>query len=301
MPSSAHLAYARKKGPGRPPNAWIIYRKTKLPTLPPVAPGQSRRCQAEVSRIISKMWREEPDHVKAEYERMAEEQKALHLRMNPGYKFAPVSRADKDRQKAADAAQKELQRANSKKARAGPYMVPILAAPPSGHIPAAYRDPARLFGQAGPSPHMSGASSPTSTKSAPQPLPLPDQRSQSHATQSSAHSLPIAETYQNQQNYRSSSAPVTYMIPMPPMPPPQTRQVHPPLPNPDLYQPQIHQQPQQHQTVTSELSSWNQISQSDGQVTVHGVTAEVRIFYTCADVDIPFLHVISRVTRHINQ
>src|SRR5882724_9199923 len=68
MPSSAHLAYARKKGPGRPPNAWIIYRKTKLPTLPPVAPGQSRRCQAEVSRIISKMWREEPDHVKAEYE-----------------------------------------------------------------------------------------------------------------------------------------------------------------------------------------------------------------------------------------
>lgn len=261
-----------------------------LPTLPPVAPGQSRRCQAEVSRIISKMWREEPDHVKAEYERMAEEQKALHLRMNPGYKFSPVSRADKDRQKAADAARKELQRANSKKVRAGPYMVPILAAPPSAQIPAAYHHPAQLFGQAGPSPHMSGASSPTSTKSAPQPLPPPDQRSQPNATRSSAHPSPIAETLQNQQNYRSLSAPVAYMTPMPP---PQTRQVHPPLPNPELYQ------PQQHQTITSELSSWNQISRSDSQVTIHGVTAEVRIFYAC--VIYPFLYVISRVSRHINR
>jgi len=87
------------------------------------------------------------------------------------------------------------------------------------------------------------------------------------------------------------------MTPMPPMPPPQTRQVHPPLPNPDLYQPQIHQQPQ---TTTSELTSWNQISRSDGQVTVHGVTAEVRIFYVCTEI-YPFLYVISRVTRRINR
>ena len=269
--------YARQKGPGRPPNAWIIYRKTMLPTLPPVPPGQPRRCQAEVSRIISKMWREEPDHVKAEYERMAEQEKALHLQLNPGYKFSPVSKAEKDKLKAAEAAQKELDRSNSKKGRnrGGPYMVPILAAPSSAHVLPAYYDPARLFGHAGPSPHMSGASSPTSTKSAPLHLPRSDQASQSHPTRSSSHSSPIAETYQNQQNYRPSSAPVTYLTPMPP---PQTRQVHPPLPNPDLYQPQLHSQPQQHETFAVDLTPWNHNPTYDGQVTMHGVSAEVRRF-----------------------
>ena len=79
--------------------------------MPPVAPGQPRRAQAEVSKIISDMWRQEPDHVKAKYERMAEQAKAEHRMMYPNYKFSPESKQEKEMRKAAKAAEKELKRA----------------------------------------------------------------------------------------------------------------------------------------------------------------------------------------------
>src|SRR3954452_3795475 len=39
--------------PPRPPNAWILYRSDKLRQLPPTEPGNPRRAQAEVSKMIS--------------------------------------------------------------------------------------------------------------------------------------------------------------------------------------------------------------------------------------------------------
>jgi hypothetical protein len=62
------------------------------------------------------------------------------------------------------------------------------------------------------------------------------------------------------------------------MPPVQTRHpdiVHPPLPDPNQYQP--HSQPplQQHENFNNDLTVWTHIPSKDGQVTLQGVTAEV--------------------------
>ncbi|EPQ57488.1 high mobility group box, partial [Gloeophyllum trabeum ATCC 11539] len=75
--------------PPRPPNAWILYRSDKLKTLPPVPPGMPRRAQADVSREISLMWKNEREEVRAQYERLAEVRKAQHQNAYPGYRYHP--------------------------------------------------------------------------------------------------------------------------------------------------------------------------------------------------------------------
>lgn len=105
--------------PPRPPNAWILYRSIKLkemkaqPDFPPkvqkntkvsnndssdsssevavTAPikGKSACLQAEVSRIISTMWKNENAKVKADYVKMAEDRKKQHTDMFPDYKYKP--------------------------------------------------------------------------------------------------------------------------------------------------------------------------------------------------------------------
>ncbi|KAH8926201.1 hypothetical protein BT69DRAFT_1201680, partial [Atractiella rhizophila] len=61
----------------RPRNAWIIYRSEKLKELKPQAP------QAELSKALGEMWRNEPPEVKKEYERKAEVEKAQHNKAFP--------------------------------------------------------------------------------------------------------------------------------------------------------------------------------------------------------------------------
>ncbi|KZV69342.1 high mobility group box, partial [Peniophora sp. CONT] len=79
----------------RPPNAWIIYRSDKLKELGKPKSGQPKVPQAEISKSISLMWRNETEDVKKKYERMAEYAKAEHARMYPNYRFAPMKKADK--------------------------------------------------------------------------------------------------------------------------------------------------------------------------------------------------------------
>ena len=79
--SNASQPQAGDKKPPRPPNAWIIYRSDKLKELGKPKPGQPKVPQAEISKSISLMWRNETDEVKKKYERMAEYAKAEHARM----------------------------------------------------------------------------------------------------------------------------------------------------------------------------------------------------------------------------
>ncbi|KDQ57658.1 hypothetical protein JAAARDRAFT_93592, partial [Jaapia argillacea MUCL 33604] len=79
----------------RPPNAWILYRSDKLKSLPPVPAGAPRRAQADVSREISLMWKNETEIVRSEYERRAELKKAQHQQLYPNYRYHPVSKAEK--------------------------------------------------------------------------------------------------------------------------------------------------------------------------------------------------------------
>lgn len=142
--------------PPRPPNAWILYRSAKFkefkakqesaPSSGGVTPPLSAcptsvtsqvpshpGLQAEVSRIISDMWKTERQDVKMEYVKLAEEKKNQHMEMFPDYKYRPkrqqvisaVAAASKseDEEKLASAA------AEKKKAKAK-----ALAKPTPGSI-----------------------------------------------------------------------------------------------------------------------------------------------------------------------
>ncbi|KAH7915236.1 hypothetical protein BJ138DRAFT_1109913 [Hygrophoropsis aurantiaca] len=158
--------------PPRPPNAWILYRSDKLKSLPPT---EHRRAQAEVSRLISNMWRSESDVVKLEYERRADARKAEHQRLYPNYRFQPVKREDKERAREEKKLAKERARAESKrgKARHSPYATPPVAGPSGSqhHLAApqpqymAMYNPEQRYGRDGPSPPLSAASSPNDTSS----------------------------------------------------------------------------------------------------------------------------------------
>ncbi|KAG2153633.1 uncharacterized protein EDB93DRAFT_1248537 [Suillus bovinus] len=182
--------------PPRPPNAWILYRSDKIKVLPPAEPGQRSRAQADVSKLISDMWRNESDAVKLEYERLADAKKAEHQRLYPDYRFQPMKKEEKERLKEAKRQSKERAREKKKtrgraNAVAGPsqeqreavvqpvqehqqqHVVPAMAyAPPYPlpgmmpvqNVPAyqnyAYPTPEMQFGAGGPSPPLSAASSP---------------------------------------------------------------------------------------------------------------------------------------------
>lgn len=110
--------------PPRPPNAWILYRTDKMRELQrqrdaamansngfciPTRPSRrSRRSaggkasrhstgggalQAEVSRVVSHMWKYETPDRRAEYAQLAQEHKALHRQRYPDYKYQPRRRS----------------------------------------------------------------------------------------------------------------------------------------------------------------------------------------------------------------
>jgi hypothetical protein len=191
--------------PPRPPNAWILYRSDKIKVLPPAEPGQRSRAQADVSKLISDMWRNESDAVKLEYERLADARKAEHQRLYPDYRFQPMKKEEKERLREEKRQLKERAREKKKtrgraNAVAGPSQVQheavaqqpiyepkpqqavstVAYAPPyvlpgvmpvqkvPSHAPHhhyAFLDPEVQFGLVGPSPPLSAASSPNPSSS----------------------------------------------------------------------------------------------------------------------------------------
>jgi hypothetical protein len=147
--------------PPRPPNAWILYRSDKLRQLPPTEPGNPRRAQAEVSKMISNMWKNESEAVRNEYERRADAKKAEHQQMYPNYRFQPMKKEEKERMRTEKRSEKEKERTQSRKTRHRshvPYIASSIAASMPSMIP--LYNPEAHFGPTGPSPPMSAASSP---------------------------------------------------------------------------------------------------------------------------------------------
>ncbi|KAJ3043288.1 hypothetical protein HDV00_005291 [Rhizophlyctis rosea] len=70
----------------RPPNSFILYRREKHPHVLSTNPTISNN---EISKIVAKMWREEPDDVKWAYKMRSEEEAGKHREEFPGYKFRP--------------------------------------------------------------------------------------------------------------------------------------------------------------------------------------------------------------------
>ena len=151
--------------PPRPRNSWILYRRDQLRRLP-----RGQMTQADVSQLISKMWREAPAHVHAEYERLAEEEKAEHKRMFPDYRYRPMKKEDKERMKEAKKKTKELERQEKNPRRRIQKTVDVSSSSPASQITTLIVDPPHLrYGPAGPTPPLSVASSPSNASSSPVP------------------------------------------------------------------------------------------------------------------------------------
>ncbi|PVG02983.1 hypothetical protein CPB86DRAFT_811111 [Serendipita vermifera] len=95
--------------PPRPANAWILYRSDKMKGMVP-EPGQPRQPQADISKLIAAMWKNENPEVRAHYEALSDMKKAEHLALYPGYRFQPMKKADKDKFRAEKKAEKEREK-----------------------------------------------------------------------------------------------------------------------------------------------------------------------------------------------
>jgi HMG (high mobility group) box len=76
--------------PPRPPNSWILYRSSKsreiraqLQSASGTATVSSRDRQAEISRLVSNMWKNESQEVKDHYSALAEEKRVDHRQRYP--------------------------------------------------------------------------------------------------------------------------------------------------------------------------------------------------------------------------
>ncbi|KAG6813688.1 hypothetical protein H0H92_008536 [Tricholoma furcatifolium] len=169
----------------RPPNSWILYRSAMVNLIPPPEPGTSRS-QADVSKLISTMWKYEEDSVRREYERRAEEKKLEHAAMYPHYRYAPKSKEEKEEIRRAK--EESRKRKKTKKARYSPMADAATSRrrrsarnPPLTSHSVPYlspRTPEHTDG--GPSPPMSAAPSPSPEPSEP-PEPFSAQNEPIHS------------------------------------------------------------------------------------------------------------------------
>ncbi|KAK7416209.1 hypothetical protein QQZ08_012087 [Neonectria magnoliae] len=67
----------------RPPNSWILYRTSKSQEVANQNPGITA---AQISTVVSSMWKNEAPEVKAYWQGLAEEEERKHKAQHPGYK-----------------------------------------------------------------------------------------------------------------------------------------------------------------------------------------------------------------------
>ena len=118
------------------------------------------------------MWREAPEHVHAEYERRAEEEKAEHKRQFPDYRYRPVKKEVRERMKEAKKKSKELERQEKNPRRRTQKTTNVSSSSPASvpQIATSHVDPPHLrYGPAGPTPPLSVASSPSDASASPVP------------------------------------------------------------------------------------------------------------------------------------
>ncbi|KAJ3482094.1 hypothetical protein NLI96_g7218 [Meripilus lineatus] len=109
--------YDKDGQPPRPRNSWIIFRTEMLNKRGPPEPGTKKQPQADVSKVIAKLWHDAPPDIREEYERKAANEKAEHERKYPNYKYKPKSKADKERERQTKKAEKLRQKEEAKKAK----------------------------------------------------------------------------------------------------------------------------------------------------------------------------------------
>ncbi|CAG8530721.1 1139_t:CDS:2 [Diversispora eburnea] len=105
--SAGCLKIKNEKRPPRPPNAFILYRREKQPAI---LATNRHMTNAEISRYIANLWKNESNETRLMWERYADQQKLNHMKAYPNYVYRPnKSRNEKRRQ----------QRRKQRKATAG--------------------------------------------------------------------------------------------------------------------------------------------------------------------------------------
>ncbi|KAL4980557.1 hypothetical protein BDW66DRAFT_125508 [Aspergillus desertorum] len=80
----------------RPPNAFILYRQHHYPKVKETRPDLSNN---EISVIIGKKWRAEPEEAKLHFKNLAEEFKKKHAEEHPDYQYTPRKPSEKKRRR----------------------------------------------------------------------------------------------------------------------------------------------------------------------------------------------------------
>ncbi|GAA5850547.1 hypothetical protein JCM9279_007535 [Rhodotorula babjevae] len=78
----------------RPANAWILYRSARAHEFK-ASEGCPAVAQADISKVIGQLWRDETPEVRRFWELEAQRAKARHRELYPGYVYRPVRRAAK--------------------------------------------------------------------------------------------------------------------------------------------------------------------------------------------------------------
>ncbi|RHZ49329.1 hypothetical protein Glove_522g90 [Diversispora epigaea] len=90
------LKIKNEKRPPRPPNAFILYRREKQPAI---LATNRHMTNAEISRYIADLWKNESNETRLMWERYADQQKLNHMKAYPNYVYRPnKSRNEKRRQ-----------------------------------------------------------------------------------------------------------------------------------------------------------------------------------------------------------
>lgn len=227
MPSHSSRSAPRVVKAPRPPNAWIIYRSDKVHQLPPIEPGQPRRAQAEVSKMISNMWANESEETRQVYERRAEEAKAAHALKYPGYRFKPMKKEEKRAQREQEQNERLAKRREQRKTDSPDRLSLPPTPPPTASFPHYYASihmpinlpqfahvlppllpypfmpyyaPQTRFGPAGPTPPVSAAGSPSD------PSPSPDTSNAADEPQNLDRGLTINDRSNGQASAASTSS-----------------------------------------------------------------------------------------------
>lgn len=280
----AKSSSSEARQPPRPPNAWIMYRSDKMKALPPIQPGEPRRVQADVSKMISNMWKGETEEVKLEYERRSEARKQQHLLQFPGYRYAPQKKEEKERLKALKKAEKEAGRrrksegpssASTSSTPLPPQQLPIPTLPyplvPT-HYPSVYQQHAR-FGPGGPSPPLSAASSPEADG---QPAPPQNISNDQWQSIDASHIAPNHVSGSSRSTSVSALPTPAYSVNGSPLSASPFR-TQPPLLPPSQSGPSIYQSQSQHHTMETS-QSWAGLDVPQNVPQVHSSNQTVSHF-----------------------
>ncbi|KAL4805463.1 hypothetical protein BDV18DRAFT_140950 [Aspergillus unguis] len=94
LPAKSKPASMKPTKIPRPPNAFILYRQHHHPRVKETYPDLSNN---EISVILGKQWRAEPEEAKLHFKNLAEEFKKKHAEEHPDYQYTPRKPSEKKR------------------------------------------------------------------------------------------------------------------------------------------------------------------------------------------------------------